>query len=148
MNDAHDSRKDDGGPAFPCSKCGDTVIFMAEWQRRDKRCLPCKRKQQNAKNLEKGDLLKTEAKAAYARRKGYYKQYWLDARKDDLHLKKRAARRKVSTEIEAGRLVRGKCKTCGKTNADAHHEDYDKPLDVQWFCRRCHFAEERKITCQ
>jgi len=133
----------DGGPAFPCSKCGDEIKFIAAWQKKDRRCLPCKRKQQNAANLAKGDNLKYEAKEAYKRRKKYYSDYWKNARNDPEHLKKRSARRMVSTEIEAGRLRRGDCEKCGKHHADAHHEDYDKPLVVKWLCRRCHFAEER-----
>ncbi len=67
----------DGGPAFICSKCG--ISFEPRsWQitSRDKRCLACKRKQQNATNAAKGDTLKTEAKAAYRRRISYYHEYW------------------------------------------------------------------------
>jgi Zn ribbon nucleic-acid-binding protein len=31
------------------------------------------------------------------------------------------------------------CENChNKTNLYAHHEDYDKPLDVIWLCRPCH----------
>jgi ribosomal protein S27AE len=30
------------------------------------------------------------------------------------------------------------CCDCGKDSVDAHHEDYTKPLEVIWLCRRCH----------
>lgn len=32
------------------------------------------------------------------------------------------------------------CESCGKktTKLEAHHEDYSKPLKVQWLCRDCH----------
>jgi ribosomal protein S27AE len=136
----------DGGPAFPCSKCGIAVQFIADWQHKDKRCPACKRAQQNAANLAKGDRLRDEAKEAYRRRKQYYQSYWLRARLNPSHIQKRAARRKVATEIEAGRLQRQSCRSCGATKADAHHHDYSKPLDIQWLCRRCHFAEERRTA--
>ncbi len=33
------------------------------------------------------------------------------------------------------------CSRCGKPNADRHHDDYDKPLDIRWLCRSCHVNE-------
>jgi len=60
---------------------------------------------------------------------------------------KAKAQRKVGTEIEAGRLVRGNCEQCSKPNAQAHHEDYSKPLEIIWLCRSCHtfkHAEEKR----
>lgn len=48
------------------------------------------------------------------------------------------ARQLVNDEIKARRMTRGKCKVCGSDNAHAHHEDYSKPLDVEWFCRKHH----------
>jgi len=42
--------------------------------------------------------------------------------------------------IARGELVRPeKCSICGeKGNVHAHHDDYDKPLDVRWVCSSCH----------
>ena len=47
-------------------------------------------------------------------------------------------------------LERQLCNICGK-KADAHHEDYSKPLDVMWLCRQHHIQrhmvkEAAKIT--
>lgn len=49
----------------------------------------------------------------------------------------------VAQAIKKGTLVRGPCQKCGRTDGriDAHHADYDKPLDVTWRCRRCHNLE-------
>lgn len=140
------SQNNQGGPAFYCRRCGNEIIPKAEWQRRDRRCLPCKRVQQNALNLQKGERLRVEGRAAYRRRIDYYKNYWQEARQDPFHILKRSARRKVATEIEAGRLNRQPCRHCGAVKADAHHRDYTKPLEIEWLCRRCHFAEERKAA--
>lgn len=30
------------------------------------------------------------------------------------------------------------CERCGSLKADRHHENYDKPLEIVWLCRRCH----------
>jgi len=36
------------------------------------------------------------------------------------------------------------CSVCGSNYfVDAHHEDYSKPLEVQWLCRLCHRKADR-----
>lgn len=52
---------------------------------------------------------------------------------------KTRAQNAVSYALRAGTLTRGPCAVC-KTTVDicAHHEDYSKPLEVQWLCRPCH----------
>jgi hypothetical protein len=139
----------DGGPAFNCTKCG--VQFEPKaWQitGRDKRCPACKRAQQNAANAAKGDRLKEEAKAAYQRRKAYYDGYWTDKKSSEDHRIKRAARRKVATEIEAGRLHRKPCEVCGAQRSDAHHDDYTKPLAVNWLCHSHHMLRHAMLAAR
>src|SRR5262245_14183948 len=51
---------------------------------------------------------------------------------------KYGAREAVSNAIKSGRLVRGPCEVCGKTPAQAHHDDYRKPLKIRWLCFRHH----------
>lgn len=48
-----------------------------------------------------------------------------------------AARNAVSNAIRDGRLVRQPCLMCG-SQAEAHHPDYDRPLDVVWLCQSHH----------
>jgi len=52
---------------------------------------------------------------------------------------KYAARNAVNNAIRDGRLQRKGCEVCGK-KAQAHHDDYSKPLDVRWFCFEHHRA--------
>jgi hypothetical protein len=56
---------------------------------------------------------------------------------------KRAAHILVGNAIRAGKLTRQSCEVCGGQSAQAHHDDYSKPLDVRWLCTT-HHAEWHK----
>jgi len=43
-----------------------------------------------------------------------------------------------------GLLVPQPCEVCGEAEAQKHHDDYDKPLDVRWLCRYHHESLHRK----
>ena len=60
---------------------------------------------------------------------------------------KRKAHQDVGNAITAGRLVRpDNCESCFKEcKPEAHHEDYSKPLDVEWLCKKCHIELHRKV---
>ncbi len=44
----------------------------------------------------------------------------------------------VAQAVRAGTLIKKQCQECGKPKVEAHHEDYLKPLDVVWLCRKHH----------
>ena len=52
----------------------------------------------------------------------------------------------VAKAIKSGELVRSPCSKCGDVNSLAHHEDYDKPLEVIWFCQPCHKQRHKEIN--
>lgn len=52
--------------------------------------------------------------------------------------KKRRAHKTIEAALKAGRIHRLPCWTCGKEKTDAHHYDYDSPMDVTWLCRKHH----------
>lgn len=56
---------------------------------------------------------------------------------------KKAATTAVNNAVRDGRLARQPCEVCGKQKAQAHHDDYSKPLDVRWLCTT-HHAEWHK----
>ena len=46
----------------------------------------------------------------------------------------------VSDALRDGRIEKSPCAVCDETYVQAHHEDYSKPLDVVWLCRKHHLA--------
>jgi hypothetical protein len=65
------------------------------------------------------------------------------------HPNKYRARNAVSNAIRDGRILRQACEVCGTTEGvEAHHVDYDRPLDVRWLCFADHRAEHGQETLQ
>jgi len=70
-----------------------------------------------------------------------HKKFWLQTNK-----LKRKAHQDVSYAIQKGKLIRQPCERCGVTeHVVAHHEDYNKPLDVVWLCKRHHKERHMEI---
>lgn len=49
----------------------------------------------------------------------------------------------VQNAMRLGLLERQPCEVCGDPKSEAHHHDYDRPLDVTWLCRAHHRAVHR-----
>lgn len=48
------------------------------------------------------------------------------------------ARSITQRAIKEGKLVPQPCEVCGSPLTEAHHTDYNKPLDVRWLCKQHH----------
>jgi len=100
----------------------------------------------------------TRAKASYQRRIDKYRAYFRRRhqetkdeqwRKDQFrrstkkyratHRQICLSRSKTNNAIVSGILVRQPCEVCGAIDdVHAHHDDYNKPYDVRWLCRKHH----------
>ena len=49
-----------------------------------------------------------------------------------------AVYRQTKLAVRRGELRRSPCEVCGDVKTDAHHEDYARPVDVRWLCRKHH----------
>ncbi len=59
---------------------------------------------------------------------------------------KRKARDKVRSAVYQGKIKRLPCEKCGDPNSEAHHEDYSKPLEVVFLCKKHHNELHRSKT--
>ena len=58
------------------------------------------------------------------------------------------AHNSVAKAIRSGLLVRMPCIRCRKEKTEAHHEDYDKPLEVMWLCNPCHKQRHKELKAE
>ena len=52
--------------------------------------------------------------------------------------RRRKCRSDANHAIYQGKLLRSPCEECGMEIAEAHHDDYSKPLTVRWLCFKHH----------
>jgi len=128
---------------FKCKKHKVLSEFYKHSQMKDghvNKCKECNKKDVNEnykKNIDHYKAYeKTEKrkKSHNERSKKFCKKY----RK--LNPKKYKAHQIVNNSIRSGILI--KSKTCSECNSNyhinAHHDDYNKPLEVRWLCSSCH----------
>jgi hypothetical protein len=109
-------------------------------------CKTCKRTyQQRRDELNRQDPM--WAARERARGRGKYHRLYASGRKwvwvdQPLELK-RWARQVFSNAVRDGRITKpAACSACEqevpRRRLHGHHDDYSRPLDVEWLCARCH----------
>ncbi len=104
-----------GSRKTTCSKCNKPVEESRKGQRY---CKSCHAENMRA-NRPKHSELKPEAKFK-ANTRTYLHSY-----------------------VKRGTVVKGACAVCGD-EAEAHHNDYTKPLEVVWLCREHHLLHHKE----
>lgn len=67
---------------------------------------------------------------------------WRKTHKLQGEAKRRAnARSYLNAYVNRGKIAKQPCCICGGLDVEAHHEDYSKPLRVQWFCKGQHLEK-------
>ena len=61
---------------------------------------------------------------------------------------KRKAQRVINNAIRDGRIERPSyCEGCFQEKfVEGHHPDYDKPLEVDWLCKKCHRELHKELA--
>lgn len=96
------------------------------------KCIPCC--QDDAKRHRNDNLEKIRA---YDRDRGNRQSYEYVKEYREKYPKKYKAHGVVNSAIRAKKLFSEPC-FCGEKKTVAHHDDYDKPLNVRWMCQAHH----------
>lgn len=126
------------------------------WYLKNRESFLLKQKQHRINNLEKAraaDRKKhnLEKQKQYRiknkkRLNDYYKNYSIKYRKRlDVKLKIKC-RKIVFQAIKNKKIKRLPCIICGNTKSEAHHIDYNKPLQIKWLCKKHHWEQHIKIN--
>jgi hypothetical protein len=107
------------------------------------RCAECARKKARERYYREHD--KVMAAEALRRKKPEHREKNRVYRKqsDVRHPQRAKARQLLNNAVRDGRIERLPCHKCGDPKSQGHHEDYSKPLDVEWICAPCHAKEHR-----
>jgi hypothetical protein len=149
-----------------CSDCGEEK--PREEFAKGRRCKECKRVYDRERYLAKKDEIDarmreygktdrgrevnrrasnqyraTNRERARQRTNDWYTRTKEDETKYAELLKRKQAHNAVAYALKTGKLTKGVCEVCGDPNVEAHHDDYDKKLDVRWLCIR-HHGETRQ----
>lgn len=60
--------------------------------------------------------------------------------------KKDNCRSYLGVYVRRGKIKKLACEVCDDINSQSHHDDYNKPLSVRWFCVK-HHLEYHKNRC-
>jgi len=133
---------------FKCNTVKPLADFYAHPRMADGHLNKCK--ECNKKDVTENRNKNIERIRAYDRERGKNKERIKQAAEVSKAWKNEDKRRSkchnaVSRAIKSGLLVKIPCIRCGNEKSLAHHEDYDKPLDVMWLCQPCHKKRHKEI---
>lgn len=52
----------------------------------------------------------------------------------------------LNNALRDGKLTKSPCEECGAEKVEAHHDDYSKPLEVRWLCKKHHMMVHGRWT--
>lgn len=130
----------------------DRKEYQKRYREQNKERIKAYKKKYNAENKDKvsqwnHDKFQRHKEAYMKRHKEYahtHKEAIAKRRKEYFENKTGYARERVKYAVLTGAIEKKPCEMCGAKKAEAHHDDYNRPLDVRWLCRNCHMEWHRK----
>jgi hypothetical protein len=128
-----------------CTRCGESTEFKETHNKRQGYwCKPC-RSRASIDSAKKHRTTKRKNNNAYASRRSNKRSEETFKWRSN-HPEKVTAHRAVQTAIRNGSLVKQACEICGGTiRIHAHHDDYEKVLDVNWLCHTHHMERHAML---
>lgn len=100
-------------------------------------------RRKNVDRIREYDRDRANEPARLAAKTSYIRQY----RKDNPE--KWKAHCALNNAVRDGKITKQPCEVCGDPKVEGHHEDYSKPLEVNWLCcihhNEIHHYENRQI---
>lgn len=123
---------------YKCEELKPINLFHKDCTKKDgfsSKCADCAiafRKEQAEKYPERNKAISSRYYQSHREdRLAYHRKYNLENKE------KISARNRLGYAVRQGHLIKLPC-FCGELKTEGHHEDYSKPLDVVWLCRRHH----------
>jgi hypothetical protein len=152
LDDFGRNRSKSDGLQSECKEC--VREYNRRYNKKNKEVLLIKMKEYRQSNIDKlrkrGREYSRSDKGRTARLRYYAsnkEQFAGRVRKhNENHPGRYKARYQFRNAVKLGKIMRPKsCSLCGKRcKPHGHHEDYSKPFDVVWVCRKCHGILHRK----
>lgn len=133
-----------------CKKCGckkPPTDFYPSSKTRCKECIKSSVASNRMENLERVrayDRMRSSmphrvaARAEYSKTQAYAESHAASAKRwVESHPERKRATTKLNNALRDGRIKKLPCLVCGGIS-EAHHPDYDRPLDVVWLCAQHH----------
>jgi len=128
-----------------CRKKNRNLKSQRDYYEKNKDDLNKKSKIHRSKNKKK---LSDQSKVRYEKNKHSqtYKSNKIKTSKkyDENNPEKRKAHALVRTALRNGTLKKKNCEVCNSKDSESHHDDYSKPLEVRWLCRKHHIEHHNK----
>ncbi len=141
-----------------CKTCNTTKTKDDFYKSRKTSCKECVKASVKANRLEKIDHYRqfdrmrgsmphrVAARQEYAKTAAYAESHKAAAiRWSEKHPERRRANIAVNNALRDGVLIRLPCWVCGE-QAEAHHPDYSRPLDVVWLCQPHHKQAHKAVN--
>ena len=130
-----------------CPKCKtekEVYEFYKDKYCKDGLCCRCKSCMREYEKTEAGIEVRRRYRSTTAGKETCRKA---EAKYHRLNPEKRKAIRIVRRALDAGKITRPfLCEICfKKCKPEGHHEDYSKPLEVNWLCTECHNKQGVKV---
>jgi hypothetical protein len=128
-----------------CKKCHISK-YAKEWRKDNaERLKEYYRKWRKLNPLYKAEYFRKHPEKRSSAKPGY-NEYQLRYQSNKANYFKVRVRQKLREAVKNGKIAKGGCEIrigC-QGRIEGHHEDYNKPYEVQWLCKRHH--EDRHLT--
>ncbi len=134
-----------------CFKCG-VVKPMADYyvhpQMKDgylNKCKECAKADSTARRMSKLDEVRAYDRERATRPERRKQMAAVTRRLRRENPERVRAHNAVARAVRSGRLLRGPCSVCGTAeDVHAHHDDYSKPMMIEWLCNHHHRVRHGK----